>query len=128
MKKFWFLITLLFGTLFISWCFQLNININNDSSVVDEDKPSINSESWRLFACNEEVWKYYNITTFWGSWDTEEEAWASFVLNWEVTFEEDWETVERKVQCVVDMVDSSVRIIPFSDKSDEEFEVDQSDL
>ena len=128
MKRFWFLITLLFSVLFISWCFQVNINVNDTSSVVEEDKPSIDSYSGRLFACNEEVGKYYNITTFWGSWDTEEEAWASFVLNWEVTFEVDWEEVEKKVQCVVDMVDSSVRIIPFSDKSDEEFEVDQSDL
>jgi len=128
MKRFWFLITLLFSVLFISWCFQVNINVNDTSSVVEEDKPSIDSDSGRLFACNEEVGKYYNITTFWGSWDTEEEAWASFVLNWEVTFEVDWEEVEKKVQCVVDMVDSSVRIIPFSDKSDEEFEVDQSDL
>ena len=129
MKKFWFLTVLLLTTLLFAWCIRFNFTFNsNNNSTVDEDKPSINTESGRVFACNEEVGKYYDITTFWGSWDTEEEAWASFVLNWEITFEENWETVHKTIQCVVDMVENSVEIIPYSDKSDEEFEIDQSDL
>ena len=128
MKKFWLFATLLLTTLLFAWCIRFNVNFNNSSSTVDEDKPSLNTESGRLFVCNEEAGKYYNITTFWGSWDTEEEAWASFVLNWEITFEENWETVHKTIQCVVDMVENSVEINPYSDKSDEEFEVDQSEI
>ena len=110
MKKIWLLSsTLLTYVLLLTWC-SFNVNINNTSSVVDEDKPSIDTESGRLFACNEEVGKHYNITTFGGWWDTEEEVWASYVLNGEITYENEWETIVKNVECVVDMVDNSVSI------------------
>ena len=115
MKKIWLLAIVLFSSLLLTWCFKFNLNITNNSSVVDEDKPSINTDSGRLLACNEEVVKYYNVKTFWGGWDTEEEAWASYVLNWVVTFQENWEAVSKKVQCVVDMTDETVTILPFED-------------
>ena len=118
MKKIWLLTTLLISGLLLTGC-SFNLKINDTSSVVDEDKPSIETESWRLFACNEEVGKYFNITTFGGWWDTEEEWWASFILNWEVTYEENWETIVKNVQCVVDMVDESVTIQEVSYDKDE---------
>ena len=116
MKKIWLLATVLLSSLLLAWCFKFNLNITNNSSVVDEDKPSIKTESGRLLECNEEVGRYYNIKTFWGWWDTEEEAWASYVLNWEVKFEENWETVSKKVQCVVDMTDETVFILPIEEE------------
>jgi hypothetical protein len=54
----------LFSSLLLTGCFKFNLNITNNSSVVDEDKPSINTDSGRLLACNEEVVKYYNVKTF----------------------------------------------------------------
>ena len=110
------------GTVILAGCGS------NNSSVVDEDKPSIETESWRIFACNEEVVKYLNITTFGGWWNWEEEAWASFVLDWEITYEQDWETIIKNVQCVVDMVDKSVTIQEVSDEEvSEEMENEEVD-
>ena len=112
MKKsiLWLAVILWLGTVILAGCGS------NNSSVVDEDKPSIETESWRIFACNEEVVKYLNINTFGGWWNWEEEAWASFVLDWEITYEENWETIVKNVQCVVDMVDKSVSIQEISDE------------
>ena len=118
MRKYWLLTTLLISSVLLIWC-SFHINFNDTSSAVDEDKPSIKTDSWRLIECNEKVRKYYNISTFGGAWDTEEEAWASFVLSWEITYEENWETVTKNVQCVVDIVDESVTIQEVSYDKDE---------
>ena len=109
MKKIWLLTTLFVAWLLLTGC-SFNVNINDTSSTIDEDKPSINTEAGRLFACNEEVGEHYNISTFGGWWDSEQEGWASFILNGEITYEKDSETIVKNVQCVVDMVDSSVNI------------------
>ena len=119
MKKLWLFLSLLICSILFTWC-NFHLTFNDTSSTVDKDKPSIKTESWRLFACNEEVWEYLNITTFGGAWDTEKEAWASFVLDWEITYEENWETITKNVQCVVDMVDNSVTIIEIEEPAEEE--------
>ena len=118
MKKLWLFLSLLICSILFTWC-NFHLTFNDTSSTVDKDKPSIKTESWRLFACNEEVWKYLNITTFGGAWDTEEEAWASFVLDWEITYEKDGETTVKNFQCVVDMVDNSVTIIEIEETAEE---------
>ena len=114
MKKFW-LLALWLAIFTLAGC-SIHVNFNkNNNDEQNDDKPSLDSDVGRLFACNEEVGKYYNITTFWGWWDIEQEAWASFVLNWNVTYEDNWETIEKHVECVVDMVDKSVSIYEFDE-------------
>ena len=102
--------TFLFAMMFCLTGCDMNINVNNTSSTVDEDKPRINTESGRIFACNEAITKQFNIKEFGGWWDTEQEAWASFVINGTVTYEENGTKREKTVECVVDMVDNSVTI------------------
>jgi ribonucleotide reductase alpha subunit len=113
MKKIWLLTTLLVAGLLLTGC-NKSVNVENEQE--------------RIFACWRSVSEYLGISDYSINWDIEEEAWASFVLNWEITFEENWETVHKTIQCVVDMVENSVEINPYSDKSDEEFEVDQSEI
>jgi len=75
---------------------------------------SINVETQhdRISACAQAVGKYFEISDYSISWDAEEEAWASYVLNWLVNIwnalEEDM--VAKHVECVIDMVDKSVSI------------------
>lgn len=102
--------TFLFAMMFCLAGCSVNVNVNNTSSTVDEDKPSINTESGRIFACNEAITKQFNIKTFGGWWDREQEGWASFVINGTVSYEENGEKREKTVECVVDMVDNSVTI------------------
>ncbi len=84
-----------------------------DSCAVDIDEPEVeNIESGRIFACNEAITKQFNIKTFGGWWDTEQEslAWASFIINGTITYEENGTKREKTVACVVDMRDNSVII------------------
>jgi hypothetical protein len=111
MKKIWILTTLLFCSFCLTWCISFNLSITDTSSAVDEDKPSINTESGRLFTCNEEVGKYFDITTFGGWWDTEVLEWDSYILSWDVTYEIQWETIVKNVKCVIDMNNESVTIL-----------------
>ena len=109
MKRLWFLTTLLFVSFLLTWCINFNFTFNDTSSVVEEDKPNLNSDSWRLFACNEEVWKFFDVKTFWGSWDTEVLQWDSYILTWEITYQVLWEDVNKDVLCTVS-ADWSVKI------------------
>jgi len=58
--------TFLFAMMFCLAGCDVNVNVNNTSSTVNEDKPSINTESGRIFACNEAITKQFNIKTFGG--------------------------------------------------------------
>ena len=112
MKKFWLLTTLLIGWLLLSGC-SFNVNVNDTSSTDENNETTsynLNNDAGRLLACNDRVGFYLNTETFNAEWDVEEEAWASFVLNWHVTREENWDVAEDDVECVIDMVDKSVNV------------------
>lgn len=111
MKKIWFLATLPFFSLCFAWCVNFNLIITDTSSVVDEDKPTISTESGRLFTCNEEVGKYFDITTFCGWWGVEILEWDSYILSWDVIYEIQWESVVKNVNCVINMNNESVTIL-----------------
>lgn len=117
MKKLSIITTLLIGSLLLTGCsFHLSVNTNKDTpeenKTIEENntKTVFNNDVERLMACNDQVGFYLNTDAFNASWDVEEEAWASFVLNWHVTREEDWNVAEDDVECVVDMVDWSVTV------------------
>lgn len=112
MKKIWLLTTLLMGWLLLSGC-SFHVNINDTSSTDESNETTtynLNNDAGRLLACNDRVGFYLNTETFNAEWDVEEEAWASFVLNWHVTREENWDVAEDDVECVIDMVDKSVNV------------------
>ena len=97
MKKFWLLTTLLFGAILLIGC-------------TNNSQPNLETEEGRLVACNDRVGFYLNTNMFTATWSNEQEWWASFILNWHVVREENWETAEDDVQCVIDMVDKSVNV------------------
>lgn len=110
MKKIWLLIILLTGSLLFVGC-SFNFNINKtDSNEQNDASLSLNDEVGRLLACNERVGFYLNTEEFKSSWDVEEGWWASFILNWHVIREKDWNIAEDDVECIVDMVDKSVNV------------------
>ena len=112
MKKFWLLTTLLIGWLLLSGC-SFNVNVNDTSSTDESNETAsynLNNDAGRLLACNDRVGFYLNTETFNAEWDVEQEAWASFVLNWHITREENWDVAEDDVECVIDMVDKSVNV------------------
>ena len=82
---------------------------------------NVENEQERIFACWRSVSEYLGISDYSISWDKEEEAWASFVLNWRVNIWNgiDEEKITKNVQCVVDMVDKSVTIQEVSYDLDE---------
>ena len=108
MKKIWLLTLFVFGIL----CTGCNVNVTwNDSSQEENNaKPNLDSEAGRLLACNEKVGFYLNTNTFKATWDPEEEAGASFVLNGHLIREEQNNIAEDDAQCIIDMVDHSVNI------------------
>ena len=110
MKKLSILTTLLIWGLLLTGC-SFNVINNSDTPEEDNTKPALNNDVERLLACNDKVGFYLNTDTFNASWGVEEEAWASFVLNWHVIREEDWNIAEDDVECVIDMVDWSVNVI-----------------
>jgi len=73
---------------------------------------NVENEQERIFSCWNVVGEYFGAKDYSVSWDREEEAWASFVLNWKVNLWNEMDgTLEKKdVQCIVDMVDKSVTI------------------
>ena len=101
MNKFLLLTTLLFSSFLLTGCINFNFTVNDSTSVVEDDKPSITTDSWRLFACNEEVGKFFDVKTFWWSWDTEELKWDTYVLSWEVTYKVLSNDVIKHVICTV---------------------------
>ena len=109
MKKIWLLTTLLVAGLLLTGC----NNTQNNA------KPSLDTKDGRLSACIEEAGRYFNIGTFNGNWGDEGEGWASFVIDWDITYEKNWETIEKSLECVIDMVDKSVTIQEVSYDIDE---------
>jgi hypothetical protein len=112
MKKIWLLTTLLICGLLLTGC-SFHVNVNDTSSTNEDNKASsynINNDTNRILACNDRVGFYLNTNTFNAEWSPEEEAWASFVLNWHITREENWNIAEDDVECVIDMVDKSVNV------------------
>jgi hypothetical protein len=110
MKKLSLITTLLIWGLLLTGC-SFNVNVNRtDTNEQDNTKPDLSNDVARLLACNDRVGFYLNTNTFNAEWGVEEEAWASFVLNWHVTREEDWNIAKDDVQCFIDMVDQSVNI------------------
>ena len=95
MKKVWLLTTLLVTVLLLTGC-NKSVNVENEQE--------------RIFACWRSVSEYFGISDYSINWDKEEEAWASFVINGTVTYEENGTKREKTVECVVDMVDNSVTI------------------
>lgn len=73
---------------------------------------NVENEQERIFSCWRAVSEYFGVSDLSTSWSREEEAWASYVLNWLVNIwnalEEDM--VAKHVECVIDMVDKSVTI------------------
>ena len=111
MKKLSIITTLLIGSLLLTGCsFHLNVNTNNNTPEENNTISNLTTDVARLMACNDKVGFYLNTDTFNASWDTEQEGWASFILNWHITREEDWNIAEDDVECVVDMVDWSVTV------------------
>ena len=98
MRKIWLLTTLLVGGLLLTGC-NKSVNVENEQE--------------RIFACWRSVSEYLGISDYSINWDKEEEAWASFVLNWRVNIWNgiDEEKITKNVQCVVDMVNKSVTIL-----------------
>ena len=89
------------------------MNFNNTSSASENNEVTsynLDNDAGRLLACTDKVGFYLNTNTFNAEWDEESEAWASFVLNWHVTREENWDIAEDDVQCIIDMVDWSVNV------------------
>ena len=112
MKKFWLLTTFLIGWLLLTGC-SFNVNVNDTSSTDENNETAsynLNNDAGRLLACNDRVGFYLNTETFNVEWDVEQEARASFVLNWHITREENWDVAEDDVECVIDMVDKSVNV------------------
>ena len=107
MKKLSIMTSLLIGSLLLTGC-SFHITINTDTP--DDTKPALNNDVQRLLACNDKVGFYLNTNNFNAEWDTEQEAWASFVLNWHVTREDNWNIAEDDVQCFIDMVDWSINV------------------
>jgi len=103
MKKIWLLATLLFGSLLFAGC-----NLNNPGNV--SSNFDLQTEIGRIEACADRVGFYLNINDYAIDRDEESEGWASFIRNGHVTYEKQWESAEDDVQCIVDMVDSSVNI------------------
>lgn len=112
MKKIWLLTTLLMRWLLLTGC-SFHVNVNDTSSTDESNETAsynLNNDAGRLLACNDRVGFYLNTESFNAEWDVEQEAWASFVLNWHVTREENWDVAEDDVECVIDMVDWSVNV------------------
>ena len=101
MKKFWLFAALLFGGVLLAGC---------DNNVSFENNFDLETELGRIEACADRVGFYLNTNDYEISWDEEDEGWASFIRNWHVIREKDWETAEDDIQCIVDMVDWSVNI------------------
>jgi len=112
MKNFWLLTSLLAVWLLLTGC-SFHVNFNNTSSASENNEVTsynLDNDAGRLLACTDKVGFYLNTNTFNAEWDEESEAWASFVLNWHVTREENWDIAEDDVQCIIDMVDWSVNV------------------
>ena len=112
MKKFELLTTLLLALLLLTGC-SFHVNFNNTSSDNENNETisyNLDNNIGRLLACNDKVGFYLNTNTFNAEWDEESEAGGSFVINWHVTREENWNSAEDDVQCIIDMVDRSVNI------------------
>ena len=97
MKKAILWITALFAIVTLAGC-NKSLNVENEQE--------------RIFSCWRAVSEYFGVSDLSTSWSREEEAWASYVLNWLVNIwnalEEDM--VAKHVECVIDMVDKSVTI------------------
>lgn len=109
MKKIWLLTLFVLG-IWLTGC-SVNMNFNKTISQKENNvKPSLDTEAGRLIACNEKVGFYLNTNTFKATWNPEEEAWASFVLNGHIIREEKGDIAEDDAQCIIDMVNHQVKV------------------
>ena len=98
-------------TLSFLWLWTLIFaGCESNVTVETNNQFDLHDEFGRLEACADKVGFYLNTNDFSVSWDDESEGWASFVRNGHVEYTKQWESAEDDVECIVDMVDSSVNI------------------
>ena len=112
MKKIWLLTTLLVCGLLLTWCNKTiqepEINIENtDENTIEFN---IETEEWRIAACEERAGFYLNFNEWTFTWENEEETGASFFRNGHVKYIKRWEAAEDDVECFIDMVDWSINV------------------
>ena len=115
MKKIWLLTALIFSSLILVWC-----NNSTNSNKVD-----LSTTNWRLDACVQQMELLLNTNNYAITWDDEQEAWASFVINGHIENVIPSNQPQDDFECVIDMVSWSVDIIFPTTEWDEVEEVNQ---
>jgi hypothetical protein len=102
--------TLLDGTKCEEWAYYNGECWAENSEENQTPEFDLESEEWRIAACEERAGFYLNFNEWTFTWQDESEWWASFVRNGHVAYLKWWENAEDDVECVIDMVDKSVNV------------------
>ena len=102
----------------VKWKDDVNLELNNlgpveaQSGDVVDGMPTfdLESEQWRLEACEERVGYTLNYNEWDFTWWDESEAWWAFVRTGHVNYIKWWEKAEDDVNCLVDMVSKTVTV------------------
>ena len=92
------------------WAYYNGECWSDNSEEIQIPEFDLETEEWRIAACEERAGFYLNFNEWTFTWEDESEWWASFIRNGHVAYLKWGENAEDDVECVIDMVDKSVNV------------------